>query len=631
MGHGRQGVGVLAGLAPAVVLLADPAGWYPFGPLKWAAVSVLVPAGLALVWSRHPVRTWRWPTLAAAALVGTMAVAASVGADPLYAWTGTPERRFGVLTWLLCLGALVGGQSLDPEDDGPTMATGLAVAGLGLGLVATAEALGWEPSVLAVDDRLTAALGSAAYLGAAAALLLPAVVGIALDAGLSRRLRAVAAAAVVPLVVALVGSGARAAWFGTAAAATVALVARRHRLRLRRTLAVAAGAGAALVLTLVFVLSPAGSRLGSTFDRDAAGGRSRLDEWAVALRVIGDHAPLGVGPEGYRVSFARSVDEGYERAHGRDPLPDRAHSALLDVAVTGGVGAVAAWSVFLAAVGAAAFRALRSERAWVAGLGAALVAHGAASLLLFPTVELEPLAWLLGGLLVAAARGPGRPSREIVAPRVVPAVLAAVAVVALVAGGVELVADRHARTAAAALRRGDATRAAREAAAAAGLRPDVARYHLLEARAAVAADQGTLAGLAAVDRALVLSPGDPIVLRARAGLLVDRVRATRVPAHAAAARSEITRLLQDDPFNGDLWLQAGAAAELEGDEAGAEGAWSRAERLAPRSPAPGVNLALLYLAQGRWSEAEAALDRAGAIAPEDPRVATARRALDEAR
>ena len=64
---------------------------------------------------------------------------------------------------------------------------GLLVAGVGVGAVATLEALGWEPDVLDVGSRLTGTFGSSAYLGAATALLLPVALGAALGAGRLRR------------------------------------------------------------------------------------------------------------------------------------------------------------------------------------------------------------------------------------------------------------------------------------------------------------------------------------------------------------------------------------------------------------------------------------------------------------
>ena len=107
---GRIGVGIAAGLLPVVLLAVDPGGWYWFGPVKWLVVTVAVPACAAALWHRHPVRVVRGPTLAALAFVTTMALAAVFGIDPLYAWIGTPERHFGVMTWALCFVALLVGQ-----------------------------------------------------------------------------------------------------------------------------------------------------------------------------------------------------------------------------------------------------------------------------------------------------------------------------------------------------------------------------------------------------------------------------------------------------------------------------------------------------------------------------------------
>src|SRR5690606_17034414 len=129
---------------------------------KWAVVSVVVPLGAALVFTRRPLRYSPRPTWAFAALVACLAVAAVGGLDPVYAWTGTPERHFGVLTWALCAVAFLAGQSMDVDHDGVLVARGAVLAGLGVGTVATLEASGWEPSLLDVDGRLTGTFGSAA-------------------------------------------------------------------------------------------------------------------------------------------------------------------------------------------------------------------------------------------------------------------------------------------------------------------------------------------------------------------------------------------------------------------------------------------------------------------------------------
>jgi tetratricopeptide (TPR) repeat protein len=199
--------------------------------------------------------------------------------------------------------------------------------------------------------------------------------------------------------------------------------------------------------------------------------------------------------------------------------------------------------------------------------------------------------------------------------------------VALVAGGLDVAADHRAAVAARALAAGDGVAAAEAAQGAVGLRPDVVRLRLLAARAEVAAGHGTLAALDQVDAALRTSPGDPIARRERIRLLVARAAATEVPAHAATAQAAVDAALVDDPVDAALWLLAGEAARLDGDADRALRAWTEAERLAPRSPAAAVDLALLHHAEGRPAEAAAALDRARAVDPDDPRVREAARVI----
>src|SRR3546814_15208205 len=79
----------------------------------------------------------------------------------------------------------------------------------------------------------------------------------------------------------------------------------------------------------------------------------RSEEWRIAARALADHPIAGVGPEGYRIAFADAVDADYQRAHGRDQQPDRAHAAPLDVALAGGLPALAAWFAVMAQIGRA--------------------------------------------------------------------------------------------------------------------------------------------------------------------------------------------------------------------------------------------------------------------------------------
>ncbi len=246
---------VIAALAPASLLLVDPAGWYPFGPVKWLAITTIVLAGAAVVFARRPVRMAVAPTLAAIALVAALAVGALFGADGLYAWVGTPERHLGVLAWVLAALAFVVGQSLD-DGDGRVVGVGLVVAGAGLGLAGVVEALGWEPAVFDVSDRLSGLLGSPAYLGAATALVLPALVGVALDRSWAGWLRATAGRGRGwvdrhagrfrgPSSLGRAGRGCTPVWLG-AAQTHHRIPARRHTgRRRRRRRAGAAGGGRA--------------------------------------------------------------------------------------------------------------------------------------------------------------------------------------------------------------------------------------------------------------------------------------------------------------------------------------------------------------------------------------------------
>lgn len=578
---------LLAALAPVVFLAVDPAGWYPFGPVKWVALTTIGATGALAALSAHHGRPPGGVLVALSVFIGALVVAAAVGEDGLYAWVGTPERHLGVVTWTLCALLLAAGRTVAARREVDRLLAGLVVAGVGVGGVATLEALGLPAEVLDLGGRLTGTFGSAAYLGAAAAFLLPVMLGVAATTDAAIWRRRLAGVGALLLLVAVGGSGTRAAWAGLAVAAAATASARRRALAERvgsdRTRAGAAFGLAGLAVALVVVFSPVGERLGSVTDADAAGGQGRLDEWRIAASVVAEDPLLGVGPEGYRIAFSDHVDADYEREHGRQQQPDRAHSGPLDIVLSGGMLALVGWLGLVVLVGRAAMTALRAGSPWLTGLAAALVAHVVTQLLFFPIAELEPVVWLTAGVVLVAAdprrsTGPARRPRP---GRLRTGAVVVVGVMAALEGGSGVVADHRAQVAVEDLGRGDGSAAAAAAEAAVELRPDQLRLHLLAARAVIAAQGGIAAGLAAVDDALALAPGDPIARRTKARLLVDRAAATTVPAHLDAATDYLGHLLADDPNNGQLWSLQAAAASLRGDEAGAERARDRADGLAP--------------------------------------------------
>jgi tetratricopeptide (TPR) repeat protein len=150
------------------------------------------------------------------------------------------------------------------------------------------------------------------------------------------------------------------------------------------------------------------------------------------------------------------------------------------------------------------------------------------------------------------------------------------------------------------------------------LRPDQLRYRLVAARAYEA--RGSLSGvdlaLAQLDRALDLSPRDPIARSEHARLVLERARRNHRRVDAQKARDELEHLRRDDPRNAQVLLRLGVARALTGDDRGAEAAWLDAQRLAPRSAAAPTDLAVLYARQGRTADARAAARRALARDPE---------------
>ena len=588
---------VLALLAPGVMLALDPQGWSPFTPAKWLAVSTLVVVGAAVALGQRPLRLNRAALVAWCCFLGWAALAAAFGNDRLYAWIGTPERHFGWVTWVLCALAFHSGQTMRRATDVIVVFTGIAIAGVGVGAYSAVEWVWQAPVRLeAVTDRVGGPFGSAAYLGAACVIVVPVLSGVAVEAELPRWLRTLATIGALASAVALVGSGTRGAWLAVIASAIIVAAVRAGWRRALLAL-VAAAVVVGTLAALPNVRSVA-SRQG------AAQGAARLDEWRVATRIVGRHPLLGTGPEGYRIAFPVAVDAAYERAHGRAELPDRAHSVVLDVTATLGLPGLLLYGALLAIVARPLWRALRRGPRWRAGIAVALLAYGGQQLVLFPIAELEPIAWLLAGIVVAwEAR-----SDELLAA-VVPTrarlALAAIGIALALAGVLDVAADRAARIA---LRTHiDPNRAAH-------LRPDALRYRLVAARSAAT----PAAALDALHAARRLSPGDPIA----------RIELARLVTTPAAWRDVIAH----DPVNASAWLQRGVASANAGDLADAEVSWRRAEDLAPRASAPLVNLSGLYLDQGRVTEAIAAAGRAVQRVPGDAAaIAALQAAKDRAR
>jgi Flp pilus assembly protein TadD len=362
------------------------------------------------------------------------------------------------------------------------------------------------------------------------------------------------------------------------------------------------------------------------------GTSGRLDEWTLASRVIADRPLFGAGPEGYRIVAGKHVSVEYEQDYGRAVIPDRAHNGLLDLGVSGGVPALLAYGALLFLVGRRVFAVLRAGTALHAGVAVGLVAYGAQQQFLFPLTEIDPVAWLLAGVVVAAAQ-PERPVRCRL-PRLTAMIPLTLCAAALLFGMRELWGDRQVEAAvqqlATASTRGDVDAAIGHAERAVDQRPDILRNRIALSRTLSAS--GTIAGLdaaiAALAGALDWSPRDPVVAKERASLLSSKAASTGDSTNQQAALDAWTDLAANDPNNAAVLLELGVAQAVVGDSASARTSWERAAMLAPRSPVPLINLARLATIEGRTADAEAALAEAEKRAPGDPSVPAAREALD---
>lgn len=617
-----------AALVVAAALAFDPWGWAPFGPLKWGLTStlVLVAAALAAV---RPVSVHRLSAIVWLAFLAWGAIV-SVGAlDPVYTWIGSPDRHLGLVTWGLFAVAFAVGQNLTGVGDFRLLARAVVVATIGVGLYAAGEAVGFElVAVTGGTSRLGGTLGSPAYLGAALALFLPVSAGAAADGAEAFWWRAAATFGLGLGVVAVIGTQTRAAWVGLVAAAAFAAPGWWRWLRSRPWIAVAVAA----LLATVIAVTPVGGRLVSAVDFDDGGGAARLDEWAVGGRALAANLATGVGFEGYRIAFPTHVDGDYTRSYGRDVVADRAHNTVLDVGIAAGIpGAVAALTAAAWLV-TRSWRGVRSGAAGVIGISAGVVGYVVQAQFLFPVAEIEPVFWVLAGVLVTstARREPVWASAP---SRLATAAFVALAILALVAGALDVAADRRSRLALdLSATQGEHAAGLTAADQAVRLRRDSIRYGVIAA--AVAAAPGDVPALGAaldrIDAALAVSPGDPILRARRARLLLDRARASGDRAHLDEAVTAWDELVTDDPTNPQHLLELGVALVLTGDEAGAETAWLAAERFAPTSAVPATNLALLYMQGGRFEDAETALARGLAIDPRNPALLQLQRELTDA-
>lgn len=557
---GRTGSWAAALLAVAVVAAAgavDPSGLQPFTTLRWPAVATALLAAGAVAGARGatPDRLQR----IGLAFGAWMAVATVLAVDPVNAWLGHPRRHLGLLVWVVAAAGYRAGTTIDDRGR-RIVGWGVVVATVVVGVGAALERAGVDPAGIEFPgDRLGGFFGQPAYLGAAGVLLAPAAVGVAVRSGGWRRWTAGAAGAAA--VGAVVASGTRGAWLGLGVAAVVAAPAARAAMTARwadrerrvRPATVVALLGIVMIGVVALAGGATSHRVADAADLTDGGARGRVDEWRIGVEALAAHPFVGTGPEGYRVVAPSFIDVDYANRYDREVVLDRAHSGPLDVALAGGIPAAVLYVAMVTVALRRVWTARRSADPFVVGLAAGVIGYAAQQIVLFPVAELDPIAWALVGVVLAAGAPPapepphaGRVRR--LATRTGFGVLA---LVVAVTGSLAVVADRRLSDAVDQLRDGDHPAAMAEADGATALRPDSVDAWYLAAQIAAAGPSilDVDAAIERVESGLAVSPGDPALAELREVLVVERAVRSGLPADREIALDVVAERRVADPTN----------------------------------------------------------------------------------
>lgn len=614
-----------------------------FGPAKavllaLSVLSILLAAALDGSLVRDAIAMLRTSRIAqvGAALLALAAISTAFSADIRAAVIGSYPDYRGLLSLAafsvvgLAAAVMTGRELAGGPPFTPLVLRASTVALLAMAAVALAEKVGLPPATMKLEGaiRTIATAGNASNLGVVCCLLLPLAVGVSL-VDHSSAWRATALLATFGGVLTAVWTLSRGAWLGLLSAAAVAallsLVA--HRLRIatvatrghsgamvsRRALAMAGMAIATALVIGVTTMPQSLPRAARLLETGSATAEWRLQTWRGTLVMVGDHALVGVGPNGFRATFLDYKQPGADDGRLGYLPTESSHSAALDAMASFGLGGLFAIAALAGLVGVAVHARMRSANPELAVIfSAALV--GASTALLFHYVTLDigpPYALLLGTI----AAWPPTP-RLAENPSSVPSLLRAVtysatvawalvtiaAAALLFADGLSGLAARRATTGGLWL---DASGAA---AAAAPWEPAI---HRAAGRAAAIAlrTEGPAAiepGAGAYSRALELAPHDPGLLVESARFELAAAAVLRDEARVAGAESLLQRAADLDPAAGFPVAELGRLALAQNDPQKAIPYLARAVELSPAYAQAWADLAEAFRLTGDVDDADAA-------------------------
>ena len=569
-----------------LVLIGASVVFDPFGIAGYLALKVLAVAlGLALLWASLAWdRSLAIPcgrAMSAGAVAFVLMTAATVSSPAVErSLLGAPQRLSGLLMWLSLAVAFISGFSLRRlrGESVDVVVMRLSVAAVVIvGGFAVLEALGvgWNAGTLEFRGRLRSTLGNPSVLASLVLLMGPLCVVAVVSPGRWRwRWSALCACGLAAVM--LIGSQTRGAVAASAMTAVVLVVVRASW---RQRLWLLGGTGLLLASTIVV------GRWGDL----GFGFRGRVAIWDVTVRAIADRLLLGVGPEMFIVEYSERVGDSVVREFGRHSTTDKAHSGLLDFAVSFGVPAALLYTAVLAAVGFCAVRAMASDQIIRAALGAGVLAYVLQQQVFIHHPALDGSFWMLTGVLVASVDMRAR----FVRPMSLASLTAVCVIAGLVLNSWSVMRNDHdfmrahtAKTFAEAYEH-------LESAADRRVFDDTPYILMGELLQRTPHVHLVARGARRLRRGAALNPGNEPVALALADVHLQGFRLTASASWAQSARSGLDDLIDSQPTNGLAFLKRGMAAFYLGDHQAAGSDWRRALWLIPGDERPANNLLLL--------------------------------------
>jgi O-antigen ligase len=609
-------------LAALAIIVLSPWAFDPWGlqqrlPLAVLIVIVAAPIGVGSAIARGSLVLHRalWPF---AALLAWLSVATVTGIAPFSSLIGTPARALGLVGWFSFAACFLLGLQLGAEG---TTRRGLQVAlvlgSLPVAVLALVERGGNLFALGQGDDlvRSQSTLRNPVFLGAYLVLALPVALMTVLDETERRPVRVGAAVAVLVDLAALAATQSRGPWLGAVVAfVVVAAASLRDR---SRSVRVASGAFAVLALAAVLV-SPLRDRALSVGRTDTGSNAIRTQLYARGIELVKLRPILGFGPDATASALPRVLNDQFELKVSRKLEPDRIHNTELDMAVWGGIPALLLYLGVVVVIGQ---RAWRRRSTLPVGLSAACLGYFVQLQVSFPLADVDAIAWVLAGVLVAAD---GRSVK--VTKLLGGSVRTAFVLVGLLAGiwQVRAVGADHllGRAVRAELAGDDVAaarlygRAAKQATERAQTWQALARFGL---RAAQRGDSRYLETSAlAARRALSLVPNEPTYLLDDLDVRLQLAIVEHDVAALVAVDVDAQALVKADPSSAAAWFIVGSVDATEGKSADAVAAWERSANLAPWATGPRLNLGASAAARGDRATAERWYREVLVLQPDEP-------------